>query len=52
MRCPNDAAHTEPGTDGATFVTDAGLGTNKGFVIHCRHAHCNGKDRLLPEAHA
>lgn len=46
-RCPNEDAHTEPGADGATYVTDAGLGTNKGFVIHCRHAHCDGKDRLF-----
>ena len=23
------------------------LGQNKGFVIHCRHAHCDGKDRLF-----
>ncbi len=36
-----------PGTDGATFVTDAGLGRNKGFLVHCRHAHCDGKDRLF-----
>jgi hypothetical protein len=46
-QCPNEGAHTEPGTDGATFVTDAGLGNNRGFVIHCRHAHCDGKDRLF-----
>jgi hypothetical protein len=33
-RCPNEAAHTEPGADGATFVTDAGLARNKGFLVH------------------
>lgn len=27
-RCPNEDAHTEPGADGATYVTDAGLGNN------------------------
>lgn len=47
IRCPNEDKHTEPGVDGATFITDAGLATNKGFVIHCRHAHCDGKDRLF-----
>lgn len=47
IRCPNEAAHTEPGQDGATFVTDAGQASNKGFVIHCRHGHCDGKDRLF-----
>lgn len=46
-RCPNEDAHTEPGADGATFVTNAGHANNKGFVFHCRHAHCDGKDRLF-----
>ncbi len=47
IRCPNESAHTEPGADGATFAIDATLGSNKGFVIHCRHAHCTGQDRLF-----
>ena len=47
IRCPNDDAHTEPGADGATFITDAGKANNKGFLVHCRHAHCDGKDRLF-----
>ena len=45
-RCPNDARHTEPGTDGATFVVNAGNSDNGGFVVHCRHSHCTGMDRL------
>jgi len=47
IRCPNESAHTEPGTDGATFVINAGEAGNKGFVVHCRHAHCTGQDRLF-----
>jgi Family of unknown function (DUF5906) len=45
-RCPNEARHTEPGTDGATFVVNAGNSNNGGFVVHCRHGHCTGMDRL------
>lgn len=45
--CPNAAAHTDPGRDGATYVVNGGNGTTKGFVIHCRHAHCTDKDRLF-----
>jgi hypothetical protein len=47
IRCANESAHTEPGTDGATFVINAGKAGNKGFVVHCRHAHCTGQDRLF-----
>ena len=47
IRCPNRSAHTTPGADGATFVTNAGQANNRGFVVHCRHAHCDGKDRLF-----
>ncbi len=47
IRCPNESAHTTPGADGATFVTNAGQANNRGFVVHCRHAHCDGKDRLF-----
>ena len=47
IECPNAAAHTQARQDGATFVTDAGKGHNRGFVIHCRHAHCDGTDRLF-----
>ena len=46
IRCPNEAAHTIQGQDNATFVCNAGHETTKGFVIHCRHAHCTGMDRL------
>ena len=47
IECPNSGAHTHPGQDGATFVSNAGHDTTKGFVVHCRHAHCTGKDRLF-----
>ena len=45
-RCPNEDAHTQAGQDAATFVVNAGSGGNAGFVVHCRHAHCTGLDRL------
>jgi hypothetical protein len=47
IECPNSAAHTKSRIDGAYFCCDAGTGRNKGFVIHCRHAHCDGRDRLF-----
>jgi len=47
IRCPNEDAHTHSGQDAATFVVNAGGGATVGFVIHCRHAHCTGKDRLF-----
>jgi hypothetical protein len=47
IRCPNEGAHTHPGQDNATFVVNAGGGATEGFVIHCRHAHCTGQDRLF-----
>jgi hypothetical protein len=47
IRCPNEDAHTNPGQDNATFVVNAGNGSTEGFVIHCRHAHCTGQDRLF-----
>ncbi|THF59858.1 primase-helicase family protein [Ollibium composti] len=43
--CPFEGEHSEPGMDSATFVANAGEGATGGFVIHCRHAHCNGRDR-------
>jgi P4 family phage/plasmid primase-like protien len=46
IRCAAEDTHTEPGPDGATFVIDAGQSDNGGFVYHCRHAHCDGRDRL------
>ncbi len=47
IRCPNEAAHTQAGADAATFAVDASEARNKGFAVHCRHAHCDGRDRLL-----
>lgn len=48
IRCVNEDAHTQAGADAATFVVDASDTTGKGgFVIHCRHGHCDGRDRLL-----
>jgi RecA-family ATPase len=46
--CPNSDAHTDPSRDAATFVVNAGQATSaKGFIVHCRHGHCTGKDRLF-----
>ncbi len=45
--CPNGATHTSAGRDNASFVVNAGNGGTEGFVVHCRHAHCTGKDRLF-----
>jgi len=48
IRCPNEDEHSQSGEDAATFVCDAGASTEaKGFVIHCRHGHCDGRDRLF-----
>lgn len=47
IRCANEDAHTTTGSDRATIVVNASEANNKGFVYHCRHAHCTGKDRLF-----
>jgi len=48
IRCVNEDAHTQAGADAATFVVNASDSTSKsGFVYHCRHGHCDGRDRLL-----
>jgi P4 family phage/plasmid primase-like protien len=47
IRCPNEDGHTDPGADSATIVINASQSNTKGFVIHCRHAHCVGQDRLF-----
>ena len=47
LRCVNDGEHTQGGTDTATFVANASESTSSGFAYHCRHAHCDGRDRLL-----
>jgi hypothetical protein len=47
IRCPNEDEHTNAGADAATFITNASEANNKGFVIHCRHGHCDGRDRLF-----
>jgi hypothetical protein len=47
IRCPNEGAHTQTGADHATFIVNASESTSKGFVVHCRHAHCTDRDRLL-----
>lgn len=47
IRCPNEEAHTQAGADHATFIVNASESTTTGFVIHCRHAHCTDRDRLL-----
>jgi hypothetical protein len=47
IRCVNEDAHTSAAADRATFVVNASEANNEGFVIHCRHAHCTGYDRLF-----
>ncbi len=46
LKCINEGAHTQAGTDAASFCVNASQSTSKGFAIHCRHAHCDGRDRL------
>ncbi|HWX49965.1 MAG TPA: hypothetical protein VNZ61_18110, partial [Roseomonas sp.] len=46
LRCVNEGEHTQAGADAATFVVNASQGTHNSFVYHCRHAHCDGQDRL------
>ena len=45
IRCINEGEHTQGGADAATFVVNASA--SKGFVHHCRHGHCDGRDRLF-----
>jgi putative DNA primase/helicase len=47
IRCVNEHEHTHAGADVATFVLNASESSNRGFVYHCRHAHCDGRDRLF-----
>lgn len=47
LRCANEDEHTQAGTDAATFVVNASESANQDFVHHCRHAHCDGRDRLF-----
>ncbi len=47
IRCVNEDAHTQSGADAATFVVNATESTSGSFVYHCRHAHCDGRDRLV-----
>ena len=46
IRCVNEDAHTQAGADAATFIVNASKGSHGSFVYHCRHAHCDGQDRL------
>lgn len=47
IRCANEGEHTQAGADVATFIVNAGDSDTKGFVYHCRHGHCDGRDRLF-----
>ena len=47
IRCVNAAAHTQAGDDTATFVMNASESEKGWFIHHCRHAHCDDRDRLL-----
>ncbi|MBC6717495.1 DUF927 domain-containing protein [Aurantimonas sp. DM33-3] len=45
-RCPNDGEHTDAGNpEDRAFCVFAG-DESKGFNMACRHAHCQGIDRL------
>jgi P4 family phage/plasmid primase-like protien len=46
IRCVNEDDHTRVGVDAATFVVNASQGSHGSFVYHCRHAQCDGQDRL------
>jgi P4 family phage/plasmid primase-like protien len=46
IRCINEGEHTQAGADAATFVMNASQGFQSSYVYHCRHAHCDGQDRL------
>ena len=47
IRCVNEEEHSQAGVDAAAFVINASESENAGFVYHCRHAHCDGRDRLF-----
>lgn len=47
IRCVNESEHTQADSDAATIVINASESENKGFVYHCRHGHCDGRDRLF-----
>ncbi len=47
IRCTNEDRHTDAGPDAATMIINASDSANDGFVYHCRHAHCDGVDRLV-----
>lgn len=46
IRCPFESEHTEKAPDNATYCIDGGDSNTNGFVIHCMHEHCAGRDRL------
>lgn len=46
IRCVNVGQHTDPAPDRATIVINASESTSKGWVYHCCHDHCVGRDRL------
>ena len=47
IRCVNADEHTHPDPDAASFVVNASESSSRGFVYHCRHAHCDSRDRLF-----
>ncbi|MDN3564600.1 VapE domain-containing protein [Paeniroseomonas aquatica] len=47
IRCANEDRHTDAGADAATMIVNSSESTSKGFVYHCRHAHCDEVDRLI-----
>ncbi len=47
IRCANEDRHTDAGADAATIIINSSDSVTQGFVYHCRHAHCDGVDRLV-----
>lgn len=48
IQCPYEDGHTEAGGNG-TYVVNASdnIDSDSGFVIHCMHDSCSGRDRLM-----
>ena len=46
ITCPFEDQHTDQGEDFATFTANASPPHYSAWGVHCRHAHCEGRDRL------
>jgi len=47
ITCPFEHEHTDPNPDLSTFIVNAHSPQFPAFDIHCMHAHCAGRDRLV-----